>query len=180
MIITDLLHTKSVRSLQISKPEKTQKLRVRVFGKSATIEPPLKRGLRFHVALAGFLPGSRLPKWAKPYYPYLNTLRRYLRDAGFQQFVSEADVVTMGHQGRADLIASGSDRRAVIEVKTCSGALPGEPDAAAVAQAALYAASMPGRVGLVIAYISFSAHEIRIFEWSNSTACDVSSLEPAA
>lgn len=178
MIITDLLKTNKVRSLPILEPTKTQKLAVRVFGNIQKHESPFVRGLRFHSALSGFLPDGRLPLWAKPFYPYMATLRAYLRDAGFRNFTAEVDVVTRGHIGRADVVAVGRSRRAVIEVKTC-GVLPAVPEATAVTQAALYAASLPGPVGLVVAYIGFDEQAVRVFEW-DGPACDVSRLQPAA
>ena len=178
MIITDLLKTQQGRSLSILEPTKTQKLEVCVFGKLQKDRSPFVRGLRFHAALSGFLPDSRLPLWAKPYYPYMATLRTYLRGLGFTTFRAEVDVETGGYQGRADVLAEGRSRRAVIEVKTCNR-VPAAPEPAAVTQAALYAASLPGPVGLIVAYIAFDEQVLGVFEW-DGPACDISSLQPAA
>jgi hypothetical protein len=178
MIITDFIKTQQVRTLPILEPTKTQKLEVCVFGKIQKDRSPFVRGLRFHAALSGFLPDGRLPLWAKPFYPYMATLRTFLRGEGFTTFRAEVDVVTGGYQGRADVLAEGRSRRAVIEVKTCSK-VPAVPEPAAVTQAALYAASLPGPVGLIVAYIAFDEQVLGIFEWAGP-ACDLSKLQPAA
>lgn len=178
MIITDLLKTKQVRALPIPEPAKTQRLDVRVFGEIQKHDSPFVRGLKFHSALSGFLPDGRLPLWAKPFYPYMSTLRTYLRSEGFTSFSAEVDVVTHGHLGRADVVATGRSRRAVIEVKTCSLA-PAMPEAAAVTQAALYASSLPGSVSLIVAYICFDEQVVTVFEW-DGPACNISGLQPAA
>lgn len=178
MIITDLLKTQQVRALPILEPTKTQILEVDVFGKNQKDQSTFVRGLRFHSALSGFLPDGRLPQWAKPFYPYMSVLRTYLRGEGFTSFHAEVDVVTRGYQGRADVLAQGRSRRAVMEVKTC-GRAPAVPEPAAVTQAALYASSLTGPVGLIVAYVGFDEQVVKVFAW-DGPACDFSSLQPAA
>ena len=176
MIITHIskLHSPG----RVAAPEFTRTLGVRVFGQAAMRGSALSRGIRFHQALAGFLPDGRLPAESRPYYPFLDALRRDLRARGLNRFMGEVGIESAGMTGRADIVAVGPRRRVIVEVKTCS-ALPTAPEAAHVAQAALYAAALPGEVAVIVAYVCIQAASVRIFEWQGLPV-DLSDLQIAA
>lgn len=132
---------------------------------------PLKKGAVFHRALARFLARGFLRPY-EIYYPFMSTIRSYLRDQGYNRFEAEVEVGSRSVKGRADIIAKGLDHSAVVEVKVVS-VLPSTPHPQHVVQTALPGFLLNnGGKQMFLFYVDLTGAEIRAFSWSDfRSAC---------
>ncbi len=131
---------------------------------------PQERGDLFHKSAAAHF-GDKKPlhSW-RLFSPYLDEIRTYLKRAGYSTFLPEHDVICGTVIGRADLIAIGKRRRAVVEFKVTD--MPWQADDQTVVQACSYAymlGNQPGCVStaIVVCYIDLHRHRLEIYHWAN-------------
>ena len=132
------------------------------------ISPP-DQGSAFHDAMKGFLGSEELPGQHRKLYPFLNTIRKHLRNSGFTEFKTEAPVGNLRVHGRADILATGPGGSAAIEVKTVR-ALPDQPKPKHVVQGGMagFLSDEGNRLqGLVVIYVDLRGKRIRSFAWES-------------
>jgi hypothetical protein len=129
-------------------------------------------GSAFHDALKGFLGSEELPYEHRKLYPFLNTIRGHLRELGFNDFKTEAQVGNGHVHGRADILATGPGGSAAIELKTVR-VLPDRPKPKHVVQggmAGFLSENGHERQGLILIYVDLRGKRIRSFTWESCRA----------